>query len=187
MEVITTYGGAHATAYIGLDAAHTLITTSRVFYDAWTAANSVQRGAALIQAAKQIGSQNWRGKKYFTTQRLDFPRSRDGFDYPSDWNVGQPDGNFYSYIEQDEFHRDQRGRVEAANAYQALYILENGGEEPYREDQHRGLGGRQKGVRFSDGWQFREASYVLCPEAMDELRIYYSTGPRIERGGGSYE
>jgi hypothetical protein len=187
MDLINTYGGSESTAYITVDAANTLISTTRVFYEAWTAANTIQQRAAILQAAKQIASQHWVGRKYFARQRLSFPRVPDEFDSPLGGHTGAPDSSFYEYIALEDYHRLQRERVEAANAYQALYILEGGGEDPYREDQLRGLSGRQKSIRFMDSWYFREPSHVLCPEAWDELRYYKATGPRIVRGGSGGE
>lgn len=181
MAIDDTWGGRTADAYITEVRATSYIATAHVFADEWLAATLQQREAALRRATMHIDSRNWHGSRFFYFQALEFPRHPpgEGFWYPS--RRGEPDDGFLSLVEQDEYLRKQRLRVERACCEQAVFVLRNAGRLGYREDQYHGIRSVGRGMRMSESLGYGEPDMVLCPEAWDLLR-YYRASPRIVRG-----
>src|SRR5262245_38537884 len=187
------YGAWDDNCYVDLATADVLIQSNILFYDPWLKAAAFDETSgsdyplqerALIQGARDINSRNWKGEKFWPQQAMAFPRNA----IDTYWQVyagSAPDQSYYTFLGSDPFQLLMKGRVQRACAFQALWWLKNNGEMPYREDEMRGVRAGGRAMRFSDSWQQQEPSHVLCPEAMDELRSYWATGPRVMRGGAS--
>lgn len=184
--IICTYGGSGDNCFVTRVTADSFIQATYLFYGPWLVASTPTQEKALIMATANINAQHWTGEKFFFFQPLAFPRVPSEVEFP--WGAFSrtiPDESFFNYLEFSEFQRLMRMRVEKATAAQALWILKNGGEDPYREDQMRGIRSRSKGMRFSESWRQEEPSHVLCPESWDELKYYRASGPSIARGGAA--
>lgn len=131
MTVIASWGGTSSNAYIDHASANSFVTTSIYNYDAWTAATTVQREAALIMAAVDIDAREYVGGRYYYDQRLKFPRML-RLSFP--WNRTAVSSTVFSV----EYQRMQLD-VERASCYQALQIIRNSGRNQDQERQMNGI------------------------------------------------
>lgn len=182
MALATTYGARDANSYLTVLEANSILTTGCIFFDEWVLANQQQQEAALVMAANDIESKLWHGNRFYYYQYLSFPRVPPGQQFPYDViQRGEPGADFTTLVEQDEYIRRQKLRVQQAQAFQALYRLRGGGRSPHREDQFRGIRSSGRGIKFSESFGYGEPDMTLCPEAWDLLR-YYKGQRRLVRG-----
>ncbi len=177
MTVISSWGGSTDNSYISLSAANSFITTSVVDVAAWTDATTAQREASLIEATRDVDSKQYIGQRYYTEQRLEFPRIlRTGESWPFNFTGSVPGD---SDIEQTR----SRLAVEQATCSQALWILRNSGRNYHNERISSGI----KSFSESVGPISESATYGggaierLCPEALAVLSPWF-TGRRVYRG-----
>jgi hypothetical protein len=180
--IVASYGGQNDNAYVTHELAHSYLVVSKVFYDEWLDATTVQREASLVQGAQQIDSRRWHGSRFFYWQLLQFPRVPPGTHFPYGV-IGRttPGADFVYLATFDEYHRQQKLRVQRANAEQALWVLRTAGRMAHREDQFHGIRSAGRGVKFSESFGYGEPDQVLCPEAADYLR-HYRGSLMIRRG-----
>ena len=101
------YGGQSANTYVSLEDAESLIE-ERLDTDEWTGADDEKKKKALLQAARDIDSQNWEGQRYYHHQFLQFPRASDEYDIAEgvlNRAVSEDDSGVLS--EHDEYQRQQ--------------------------------------------------------------------------------
>lgn len=115
MTIIATWGGSDSNAYLDHTAANSIVTTTVVNVDSWTAATTVTREAAIIQASRDVDAFQYIGYRYYTEQNLEFPRMLDTFP----WNRVALTGVNSLDVEQARMKR----RVEEATALQANFIV----------------------------------------------------------------
>ena len=175
LTLTDTYGGQFANTYISLVDAESYIA-EKLSADDWTEASEEDQQKVLLQAAKDIDSQNWEGQKYFYYQYLQFPRASTEYDIAEgvlNRAVGVDNLNLIS--QHDEYQRQQKKRVREAQVEQALFLLRtyDNGRSIHREDQFAGAASVSRGVRgYSDSFSYRSPAHVLGPEASDLLRYY---------------
>jgi len=181
----STYGGKYANTYLLLAAANTLIEDTVLRAEAWAAADDTTKNKALVQATRHIDSYNFSGNRYYYNQRLIFPRvpSQTSWGIGPYGGLGEPDANFLTVVENDEYLRKQKLRVETACALQAVFVLQ-ATRNLEREAQYKGITSHSESrAGVSQSQSYGNPSHRLCPEAMDELR-YYRSSPRLVRGSG---
>lgn len=175
VAIDATVGGASANSYLSVVDA-TAILNERLGTAAWTDAVSDDKARALIMATKEIDSHRYSGRKFNSTQALEFP------------NTAQCEAS-------DEIP----ARVQLACAEQALWVLQNastGGSSERQQLQAQGVTSYTIG-NLSETFRAGAGSYSggLCSEAQRYLQGYMSrtarlVGPRetemYEQGRGGW-
>ena len=182
-----TFGGPEANVYITVADAENqvldLTLSTSVARVAWENADDSDKAVALLTGARHIDARRWKGEKWFQDQRLSFPRSIPGY-YRLAGYAGVYDGAvFEELLNTDEYLRRMKERVRFACVLQALAVLKLEGEDAHREEQFAGVAGWSRGHGLSESASYQRHSQILCPEAMDQLRLYRSHGPDVVRGG----
>lgn len=129
MALDSTWGGSVANSYVDLTMAHSFLLTFVFDATAWTDATTAQREASLAEAAISIDNFQYIGARYYSSQRLAFPRAMSG---ESDFYsvAGTPDSTF---------QLNMKDAVQRAAAYQALHVCRLGGRDTDLENQARGI------------------------------------------------
>lgn len=200
LTIDTTFGGEQANAYVAVaDVVVAGVTVAGVdtLLREWVANRALRKSwlnetdeelkkAAIVSAARNIDSRRWQGWKWFRYQSLQFPRAipTSGTDYDYGSHGGSAGTEFLSTVASNKTLALMKQRVELANAIQAAFLLSIGGEDAHREMQFRGVGSWSRGQGFSESASYFGPAKVLHPDAMDQLRYYRASGPRVVRGGG---
>ena len=180
-----TYGGKAANAYLTEAEANEIVDNELLDVAAWAQAAPGDRTKALLAAARDVDALLWHGARYYFDQRLAFPRTPPGSDFP----YGQAgtgasgDPGFAAFLEQDEYLRKQKDRVQRASAIQAAYLLRVKGRRPEREAAAAGITSRSfSGAGVSES-QSLEGGVPLHPDAWG-LLMPYAGSPKLLRGDG---
>lgn len=162
ITLISTWGGQDSNSYVDLTEANSIAATT-LLSSPWFSFSDDLRAQALIQAARDIDSKNWIGKRLFYRQRLEFPRSFSGAIFPltvlTDINT----------IDEDLFRQQQR--VKEAQVFQAIDLLMSMNMPDILDMQQRGVlslssgGGTIQTIINSTGTGSR-----LCARAAELLR-----------------
>lgn len=174
-EPDSTWGGSSALTYVSVTNATSLLSTTVIDYAAWSSATTIQQGAALVQAARDIDALQFIGTRYYYNQNLEMPRKLET-SFPWDYvtNVGTTAGGD---IEQTRM----QFKVEQACALQALKLLREGGRNVHQERQASGisnwsesLGPMSQSVTYgkSAASSGAGATAKLAPEALALLADY---------------
>lgn len=179
-DLIDTWGGSTSNVYVGLTAAHSYITSAIYDSTAWTDATTAQREAALIEATIQIDRGHYVGSRYYSDQRLEFPRSLDYGAYRHPFTeIGTPFSTLQAQMKND---------VERACCYQALFVARNGGRNLSAERINAGIrsysekvGPIQEFVMYGQGQSGAAKAQLLDHTARDIL-ARWREGRKIYRG-----
>lgn len=141
MTIIASWGGQASNCYVAVTEAYSFIATGIVDNLAWTAASTVQREAALIEATRDIDSKEYVGGRYYYDQNLSFPRAvNTGYGWQGPVRTDSSSASYNITLQHME--RD----VKQANCWQALYILRNGGRNEHQERIAAGIESWSEGV-----------------------------------------
>lgn len=168
-----TWGGQDANCYLSLSDATSFIGTGIVVVAPWTEASTTQRRAALLQATLVIDSRQYVGKRFYYSQRLEFPRTILIADFP--WNYTEV-GSAVSIA-----HARMKDDVRRATAFQAMWLLRSG---LGAHAQAIAVGVTQKTKRVgpvSETYAYKARPNPLAPEVVACLS-QWMTSTRVVRG-----
>ena len=193
LTLVATWGSSAANVYSDATLATTFLRDAYLDNAHWLVADGPKKAAALAQATRDIDAGNYTGTRYFYKQALAFPRVPPGLGLsevgPYGINsVGEPDAGFFNFVEQDEYLRKQKVRLEQACAIQACELLRRpNGRDLHREAQQRGIASQSTSrAGISESYSYGpggSSSSRLAPDALDLLKAY-RCGPSLSRGSG---
>lgn len=168
------WAGAEAESYISLADAHAFITTRVVAASAWTDATTVARISALVEAARDIDSRQFIGRRYNYAQKLEMPR-----ELPLQYPFARSSSNSITYSIE---HARMKERVEQATCHQALWILRNSGRNMHMERVASGVkSASERAGDTAEAYEYRGGLERLSHESVALLRPYLE-GRRVYRG-----
>lgn len=162
--LIESWGGNGSNVYVGLTEANSYITNAVFDPAAWTACTTAQQQAALMEATLQIDRGTFLGGRYYSDQKLKFPRSVGGQSYTE---IGSPSSTLQAQMKSD---------VERACCYQALFICRNSGRNTDAERIQAGIsafsesiGPVKEFVQYGAAGKGIQNAQILVQDARDLL------------------
>jgi len=187
VTIDATWGGDTSNTYLTVAEASALLTSNVLNFDAWEDADEDQKTRALIVATQNIDTMDWLGARYFYHQKLEFPRTAPGTNFPYIYGTTATGNVYVDITESDDFQKRLKTRVQLSCSLQALYLLEKNcasrSVAKHRDYQKAGINSWSKSAAgISESYSYDRASTViLSPEAFDQLR-YYKASPTVSRG-----
>lgn len=185
LTVISSWGGGTSNSYIDYTDA-VVYLESKLYTAPWTAVGSLVCEKALVEATRRIDAINWRGDRYFTFQKLAFPRAITAL-YP---DLGAMTEGVWSQLaaQNDEYTR-MYNNVRDATVEEAVYLLDNmqvdarGRATPFAERiSMLGVGSFNDGAGgVSEGYYFAKSPYGLSREAYMLLKEWFGA-VSVKRG-----
>jgi hypothetical protein len=180
--LIESWGGSNSNVYANLTEVHSYLTTALFEYAAWTDATA-QREAAILMATVQIDRMHYVGDKFYSTQKLKFPRAlpgrSNGWTNFIETEIGTPFSTLQSQMQDD---------VKRATAYQALHICRQGGRDLDAERIAAGIrsyseqvGPVKEFAQYGGVTSGQVSTQRLCPDAMDILGRWRTSRPIYRR------
>ena len=138
MTIISSWGGPDSNSYISISQANSFIKTAIFDDSAWDGLSATQKGAALIQASRDIDTRQYIGTRYFFEQRLEFPRQlRSSFPF---------NRTSTATLTQDTIQKRMQSDVEEACAHQALKVARDGGRNIHIENVKNNITGISEAI-----------------------------------------
>lgn len=165
LSVISSWGGPSSNSYVDPTFCDSFIRVRLVDPSAWTNATTLQQAAACLEATRDIDTKEYLGGRYYYNQLLKFPRQL-LLGFP--WNKTAAQSTVFSV----EYYR-MYDQVQQATAYQALWILRQGGRNYYAEKIASGIQAMSQAVGpVKEYVQFGRVNHVLrlSPEAVSKLQ-----------------
>lgn len=174
--IISSWGATESNCYIAWEDANTYIRDSVIDITDWAQADRRKQEAALIQATLDVDSRQYVGSRYYSDQKLEFPRQMT-VTYP--W-----DRTGTALTNTDAVQARCKSDVERACCVQALSLLRSAGRNSHNElmaagvsEMTRKAGPVEETYKYSGTGNAR----VLCNEAL-ELLSPWMTNKRVLRG-----
>ena len=175
MTVIASWGGSTSDSYLSWTAANSFIRSAVVNIDAWTKADQRKQEAALKQATIDVDTRQYIGERYYTAQKLEFPR-RLIVSWPLGVNVST------EITGQTDAEERMQSDVERATCFQAMWILRNGGRNPHAERIASGVTlAENEAGPLRERYEYKGKAMVLCSEAL-ALLAPWMTSKIVLRG-----
>lgn len=131
-DLISSWGGPDSNCYVEYTQADSFLTTGIVNGQAWTDASTLERMQALVMATFDIDNNTeFVGGRYYWNQALKVPRA-----FHADHTFGQTAANSTNWSQS---HKRLMRDVQMATGYQALWRIQNGGQNKYQELQALGV------------------------------------------------
>ncbi len=159
MTLISSWGGPDSNSYIDVTQANSFIESAIYDNSAWTSITSADKVRALVQATQDVDARQYIGHRFFYDQHLEFPRQmRSAFPF---------NRTSAETISQDVNQKRMQTNVQQATAWQALFIVQNGGQNPHLKNIASGI----KGIS----------------ESVGPIREFVQYGKSTQGSGGSFD